>query len=90
MASRFAYRDVRVFRERRDAVDAHRRNASFDGCDAAVGERHVAVTMGTREQARHGFMLALLYSFYTSAKYVRLWEKQLPPNERKGIRNQGA
>jgi glycosyltransferase involved in cell wall biosynthesis len=38
----------------------------------------------------HGFMLAMLYSFYTSAKYVRLWERQLPPNERTGIRNQGA
>lgn len=38
----------------------------------------------------HGFMLALLYSFYTAAKYVRLWERQLPPNPRLGIRNQGA
>ena len=39
---------------------------------------------------RHGFMLAMLYSFYTSAKYIRLWERQLPENPRSGIRNQGA
>jgi glycosyltransferase involved in cell wall biosynthesis len=38
----------------------------------------------------HGFVLALLYSFYTSAKYARLWEAQLPPHRRSGIRNQGA
>ena len=38
----------------------------------------------------HGFMLALLFSYYTAAKYVRLWERQLPPNPRLGIRNQGA
>ena len=39
---------------------------------------------------RHGFMLAVLYSFYTSAKYIRLWEHQLPENPRSGIYNQGA
>ncbi|MCO5297082.1 MAG: glycosyltransferase family 2 protein [Fimbriimonadaceae bacterium] len=39
---------------------------------------------------KHGFVLAFLYSFYTSAKYVRLWERQLPPHPRHGVRNQGA
>lgn len=38
----------------------------------------------------HGFVLAFLYSFYTSAKYVRLWERQLPPHARHDVRNQGA
>lgn len=38
----------------------------------------------------HGFVLAFLYSFYTSAKYVRLWERQLPPHGRAEVRNQGA
>lgn len=38
----------------------------------------------------HGFMLAFLYSYYTAAKYIRLWESQLPPNPRRGIKNQGA
>jgi glycosyltransferase involved in cell wall biosynthesis len=38
----------------------------------------------------HGFVLALLYSYYTAAKYIRLWETQLPPNPRLGIKNQGA
>jgi glycosyltransferase involved in cell wall biosynthesis len=38
----------------------------------------------------HGLVLAILYSYYTSAKYIRLWERQLPPNPRRGILNQGA
>ncbi len=38
----------------------------------------------------HGLVLALLYSFYTSAKYIRLWERQLPETDRSGIVNQGA
>lgn len=38
----------------------------------------------------HGLVLAILYSFYTSTKYIRLWERQLPPNPRLGILNQGA
>lgn len=38
----------------------------------------------------HGFVLAFLYSYYTAAKYMRLWESQLPPNPRRGIKNQGA
>lgn len=38
----------------------------------------------------HGFVLAVLYSYYTSAKYIRLWERRLPPTTRSGIRNQGA
>ena len=38
----------------------------------------------------HGFVLAFLHAFYTSAKYVRLWERQLPPHARACVRNQGA
>jgi glycosyltransferase involved in cell wall biosynthesis len=38
----------------------------------------------------HGLALAILFSYYTAAKYIRLWERQLPPNPRHGIRNQGA
>jgi len=38
----------------------------------------------------HGFVLAFLYSFYTSAKYIRLWERQHPPHRRANVRNQGA
>jgi hypothetical protein len=38
----------------------------------------------------HGLILAFLYSYYTAAKYMRVWEAQLPDNPRRGILNQGA
>lgn len=48
------------------------------------------VMRGGFRDGMHGFVLAFLYSFYTSAKYVRLWERQLAPHARGHVRNQGA
>lgn len=70
--------------------EGRRGHAGFMVLRSSLQFLKMYVLRGGFRDGMHGFVLAFLHAFYVAAKYVRLWERQLPPHARAGIRNQGV